>query len=73
MTTIALPPVDETVLSRRDEIIAGLRAIVPGEGVIVTEDELRAYETDALTAYRQMPMIVVLPATTEETSRVLAF
>ncbi|MGE5766833.1 MAG: FAD-linked oxidase C-terminal domain-containing protein, partial [Bacteroidota bacterium] len=50
---------------------AALRAIVPGEGVIVDEEELRAYESDGLTAYRQLPLIVVLPETTEQVSRVL--
>jgi glycolate oxidase len=44
---------------------------VPGEGVIVDERELRAYESDGLTAYRQIPMVVVLPSTVEEVSAVL--
>ena len=60
-------------LARRDEVIAALRAIVPGEGTIVTEDERRAYETDGLTAYRQLPIAVVLPSTTEQVSRVLKY
>jgi len=46
---------------------------VPGEGVIVSEDERRAFETDALTAYRRMPLAVVLPSTTEQVATVLAF
>jgi len=45
---------------------------VPGEGVVTNEDELRAYECDGLTAYRQPPFIVVLPETTEEVSKVLS-
>ncbi|HWX35911.1 MAG TPA: FAD-binding protein, partial [Steroidobacteraceae bacterium] len=48
-----------------------LRSIVPGEGVIATEREMRPYECDGLTAYRQLPMVVVLPDTTEQVSRVL--
>jgi glycolate oxidase len=71
MTMIALPRPDPEILARRDEIIAALSAVVPGEGVITTEEERRAYETDALTAYRQMPLAVVLPRTTEEVSKVL--
>ncbi len=67
-----MPEPDADVIARRGELIAGLRAIVPGEGVIVDEDELRAYECDGLTAYRQLPLIVVLPETTEQVSRVLA-
>src|SRR5712692_4307163 len=68
-----MPPPDEAVLARRDRIVTALSAIVPGEGVIATEREMRPYETDGLTAYRQLPMVVVLPATTEQVSRVLAF
>ncbi len=68
-----MPPPDAAVLARRDHIVAALRAIVPGEGVIAAEREMRPYETDGLTAYRQLPMVVVLPATTEQVRRVLAY
>ena len=71
--SVVMPPPDETVLARRDHIVTALSAIVPGEGVIAAEREMRPYETDGLTAYRQLPMVVVLPATTEQVSRVLAF
>ena len=68
-----MPEPDESVLARRREIAAALREIVPGEGVIADEDELRPYETDGLTAYRQLPLLVVLPETTEQVSRVLKY
>jgi len=68
-----MPEPDSEVLARRAEIAEALRAIVPGEGVIVAEDELRAYESDGLTAYRQIPMIAVLPETTEQVSRILRY
>ena len=68
-----MPALDEGVLSRRGEIIAALRRIVPGEGVISDEDELRAYESDGLTAYRTLPMIAVLPSTTEQVAAVLKY
>ena len=68
-----MPEPDREVLAKRDTVIAALRAIVPGEGVIATEDELRAYECDGLTAYRTVPMAVVLPTTTEQVSRILRF
>src|SRR2546429_7307368 len=71
--TVTMPPADAAVLARRGRIVAALRAIVPGEGVIVSEREMRAYESDGLTAYRQLPMVVVLPETTEQVSRVLRF
>jgi glycolate oxidase len=70
---VMMPVQDTQVLARRDEIVAELRAIVPGEGVIAGEREMRPYESDGLTAYRQLPMVVVLPETTEQVSRVLAY
>ena len=48
-----MPEPDPKVIVARPALIEALRAIVPGEGVIVEEDELRAYETDGLTAYRE--------------------
>jgi glycolate oxidase len=66
-----MPEPDRQVIAAKADIVAALRAIVPGEGVIVDEEELRAYESDGLTAYRQRPLIVVLPETTEQVSRVL--
>jgi glycolate oxidase len=71
--SVAMPPPDQTVLARRERIVAALRAIVPGEGVIAGEPEMRPYETDGLTAYRQLPMVVVLPETTRQVSQILAF
>ncbi len=68
-----MPDPDQVIIARKAEIAAALREIVPGEGVIVEEQELKAYESDGLTAYRQVPLIVVLPSTTEEVSRVLAY
>ncbi len=66
-----MPEPDRGVIDAKADIVAALRAVVPGEGVVVDEEELRAYETDGLTAYRQLPLIVVLPETTEQVSRVL--
>ena len=68
-----MPDPDRDVLSRRTEIIAALRRIVPGEGVIAEEEELRAYECDGLTAYRQLPMIVVLPESKQQVSDILKY
>jgi glycolate oxidase len=70
---VEMRPPDQGLLQRRDRIVAALRAIVPGEGVIATELEMRPYETDALTAYRQLPMVVVLPDTTDQVRRVLKY
>jgi glycolate oxidase len=68
-----MPEPDASTIARRAEIADALRRIVPGEGVIVTEAELRAYESDGLTAYRQPPMLVVLPETTAQVAQVLRY
>jgi len=67
-----MPEPDARVLARRDEIVAALRAIVPGEGVIASAEEVQAYETDGLTAYRQCPLAVVLPVIGEKRVRLLS-
>ena len=68
-----MPEADPKTLSRREAIIAALSAIVPGEGVIADERAMRPYETDGFTAYRQLPMVVVLPETTEQVARILRY
>lgn len=66
-----MPAIDQTVLARRAEIVQRLRKIVPGEGVIADEEELRVFECDGLMAYKQLPMVVVLPETTQQVSQIL--
>src|SRR4051794_26130105 len=70
---IMMPASDQAVLDRRDAIVTALRAIVPGEGVIDSAAEMLPYESDGLMAYRQPPMVVVLPDTTEQVSKVLKY
>ena len=70
---ICMPKPDPAILARRDDILAGLRGILPADSVIAEPLRLKAYETDALTAYRQTPLAVVLPSTTAEVARVLHF
>src|SRR4051794_12312262 len=71
--SVKMPEPDRDVLARRARIVAVLRSIVPGEGVIATEKEMRPFESDGLTAYRQLPMVVVLPDTTQQVSQILAY
>ncbi|MFN3889280.1 MAG: FAD-linked oxidase C-terminal domain-containing protein [Beijerinckiaceae bacterium] len=73
MSAIAFPQPDAAILARREEIVAGLAAILPAECLVTSEDERRAFETDALTAYRRLPLAVALPRTTEETAAVLRY
>ncbi|MBM3556881.1 MAG: FAD-binding protein [Alphaproteobacteria bacterium] len=68
-----LPAPDPALIARRDEIIAALREIVPGEGVIADRASLRAYESDGLTAYRQTPLAVVLPSTVAEVAEIMRY
>ena len=73
MTGLAMPEPKADVLARREQIAADLIAIVPNEGVVTHSDGLRPFESDGLTAYRQAPMLVVLPETVEQVSRVLRY
>ncbi|WP_374449141.1 FAD-linked oxidase C-terminal domain-containing protein [Stella sp.] len=65
-----MPEPDRATIARRHEIVAALRAIVP-DGVIDRAEGMRVYESDGLTAYRQMPLVVVLPGTTQQVADVL--
>jgi glycolate oxidase len=65
--------IDATVLARRAKIAGALRKIVQGEGVIEQETGRRPYESDGLTAYRALPLVVVLPSTVAEIQKVLAY
>ncbi|MHA3914149.1 FAD-linked oxidase C-terminal domain-containing protein [Halovulum sp. GXIMD14793] len=66
-----MPQPDQVVLSRKAQIVARLRLVLPGDAVISDPAETRAYECDALTAYRCPPLAVVLPSTTDEVAAVL--
>jgi glycolate oxidase len=71
--SIAFPEPDQGILARREEILRGLARLLPHEGLISTQDERRAFETDALTAYRRLPLAVALPTSTEEVAAVMRF
>ncbi|MFC3568812.1 FAD-linked oxidase C-terminal domain-containing protein [Paracoccus simplex] len=61
-----MPQPDAGILARAPQIVAALRAVLPQDAVIWDPEETRAYECDALTAYRCPPLAVVLPRTTAE-------
>ena len=71
--SVHMPEPDQAVLARRADIVAALRTIVPGEGVIAGERAMRPYESDGLTAYKALPMVVVLPETTAQVAAVLRY
>ena len=66
-----MPKADQTILDRRHMIVAGLKRIVPAHCVLDDNSSMKAYDTDGLSAYRQMPLVVVLPETTAQVSAVL--
>ncbi|APX12880.1 FAD-linked oxidase C-terminal domain-containing protein [Tateyamaria omphalii] len=66
-----MPIPDSDVLARKARVVERLRGVLPGDAVIDDPAQTRAYECDALTAYRCPPMVAVLPATTAEVSDVL--
>ena len=66
-----MPVPNPDVLSRKAQIVARLRQVLPTEAVIDDPVETRAYECDALTAYRCPPLAVVLPSSTAEVAAVL--
>ena len=73
MPQIAFPPPDPAILARREDIVAGLAAILPADGLIADLAGRRAFETDALTAYRRPPLAVALPRSVEEVAAVMRF
>jgi glycolate oxidase len=66
-----MPVPDATVLARKALIVERLLAILPVDAVVHDVAETRAYECDALTAYRCPPLAAVLPRSTAEVSAVL--
>jgi glycolate oxidase len=66
-----MPVPDATILARKALIVERLLAILPTDAVVYDEAETRAYECDALTAYRCPPLAAVLPRTTAEVSAIL--
>ena len=66
-----MPVPSDAILSKKARIVGRFREVLPADAVIDAEHETRAYECDALTAYKCPPLAAVLPASTEEVSAVL--
>ncbi|MEP6356367.1 MAG: FAD-linked oxidase C-terminal domain-containing protein [Hyphomicrobiales bacterium] len=73
MATIKLLEPDPLILAKRGKIISALSQMVPEDSLIYDERELVPYETDAFTAYRRVPLAVVLPETTAQTAAVMKY
>ncbi len=66
-----LPTPNADILARKGAIVRRLQSVLPEGAVIADEQEVKAYECDALSAYRCPPLVAVLPASTEEVAAVL--
>ena len=68
-----MPKIDRKLISKKKDIIADLKKIVKAENVLDHEDEIRPFETDALSAYKQKPLVVIFPENTKEVSKILQY
>jgi len=68
-----MPKVQQSILSNKDKIITDLCEIINRDNILSHEDEVRPYETDALAAYKQKPLLVVLPETVDQVSEILKY
>ena len=66
-----MPAPDARILERKSRIVARLLTVLSQDAVIHDEMETRAYECDALTAYKCPPLCAVLPSSTEEVAAIL--
>src|SRR5262245_23215640 len=73
MTLSRLPEPDRGVVARSGAIVRELEQLIGADSVIADEDGRRAFESDALSAYRSMPLAVVLPRSTDEVAKVLKY
>jgi len=73
MTKLAMPKIDRKLLLKKADVVANLKKIVKSENVLDHADQIRPFETDALSAYKQKPLIVVFPENTEEVSKILIY
>jgi len=71
---VRLPIPKPEILAQCEQIIAELRKILPDDRSVITDPiRLKPYESDGLSSYRQMPLAVVLPETTEQVAALLRF
>jgi glycolate oxidase len=69
---LLMPAPEQAILSRREELLERLRSFLPAQNVIADEIARRAYDCDALTMYRALPLVVVLPETVPQVQAILA-
>ena len=57
--------------AEKRDLVAALRAILPGDALLIDDEALRPYECDGLAAYRRKPLLVALPETVEQVQEIL--
>jgi glycolate oxidase len=70
---LALPEIDQKTIDNKSSIVKNLSKLTNPENVLSHADEIKPYETDALAAYTQTPLAVVLPENTNEVSEILKY
>src|SRR5689334_4255758 len=70
---LTMPPLDAAAVRDRERIAADLARLAVPSSVISAPAALKAYERDGLTAYRQPPLVAVLPANTQEVAAILRY
>jgi glycolate oxidase len=73
MTKLAMPKIDRRLIARKAEVVTDLKKIIKAENVLDHNDELKPFETDALSAYKQKPLVVVFPENTKDVSNILSY
>mgnify|MGYP000005815160 CR=1 FL=1 len=60
-----MPRPNPAVLAIKDRLVNRLTQVIPASAVIHDIAETRAYECDALTAYKCPPLLAVLPGSVD--------
>ena len=68
-----MPKIDRKLISRKINIVEDLKQIIKAENILDHDDQIRPFETDGLSAYKQKPLVVVFPENTEEVSKLLSY
>ena len=68
-----MPEPDADIIARRDSIVATLKTMLPATSVVDSAEGRRAYDADGLSAYRQLPLVVVLPETVEQVAAIMKY
>ncbi len=58
-------------IGKRAALLTAFGEFLPEDAILFESEDLHPYECDGLSAYRQLPMIVVLPRTVDEVQRIM--